>query len=709
MKYVYRFKEYDPSREEYYGTILALANGRIGVRGELELIPSRYGFFLAGVYDYTPIFYRELVNFPRVNGLYINIDSHPLDPTLCNGLDMVRTLDAYRGILETRIECMLGENKVSYESTRLVHRKYKNLVIQYSRITIDEPGRVLIESPIELDKTNPLVPENMSIKHYRVLSSKSLGDKILLDLETIDGKYRVTIASKTLVNGVPATITRKTRDKISIYHSVDDSTIEILRIASITSNRETSDPVEKAVRVLDEASAKGYGELLGEHSDAWREIWDDISFRIEGDPEAERKLLFYAFHLLQLVDEEQEYLMIPARGLHGIGYRGHVFWDTDLYTLPFYSLLAPWAARKILLYRYAMLDKARENARINGYSGAMYPWESCDDGVEATPKEIPLDVLGRNKIRIWTGEQEQHITADVAYAVHMYYEFTRDDEFMEKYGLEIIFETARFWASRVEYDEVKDKYVIRNIMGPDEYHPGVDNSFYTNILAKRNLELAVNYYGRALEKEAWARTVKRLEIGPGEVESWRHIAGNMYIPCRPDKLCEEFEGYFELEDIVLENKGYGITHPSGTVDVEKTRLVKQADVVAAMFFLASDFDKETITLNYEYYLPRTTHESSLSLPTYAGVAAIIGRIEDAWKLLSLALKTDLEDLYGNTRDGFHVAAAGGIWAALLLGFIGLRVREGSLEKIESILPDKWRRLEIKVNVGGKRHFIEAVP
>ncbi len=708
LKYVYHFKEYDLSREEYYGTILALANGRIGVRGELELIPSRYGFFLAGIYDYTPIFYRELVNFPRVNGLYVTIDSYPLDPTLCENLDMTRTLDAYRGVLETRIECLLGGNKVSYESTRLVHRKYKNIILQYSRITLSEPSRVLIESPIELDKTNPLVPENLSIKHYEILDIKSLKDKILVDLETLDRKYRVAIASKTIVNGNPVTITRRTSNQVSLHYGVNTSTIEILRITSIASNRETRSPVEKAVKVLDEVSSKGYGELLGEHSDAWRRIWDDINFVIEGDPETEKKLLFYAFHLLQLVDEEQEYLMIPARGLHGIGYRGHVFWDTDLYTLPFYSLLAPWAARKILLYRYAMLDRARENAKINGYRGAMYPWESCDDGVEATPKEIPLDVLGRNKIRIWTGEQEQHITADVAYAVHMYYEFTCDDKFMENYGLEIIFETARFWASRVEYDEVKDKYVIRNVMGPDEYHPNVDNSFYTNIFAKKNLELAVYYYHKALEREEWAHIIKRLEVRPSEVESWRHIAENMYIPCHLNKLCEEFEGYFELKDMVLENKGYGVTHPTRITNVEKTRLIKQADVIAAMFFLANEFDRETITSNYEYYLPRTTHESSLSLPTYAGVAAIIGRIEDAWKLLSLALQTDLEDLYGNTRDGFHVAAAGGIWAALLLGFIGLRIEKGRLKKVNPSLPNKWRKLKITVNVGGRKHFIEVV-
>ncbi len=708
MKHVYQFKEYDPGREEYYGTLLALANGRIGVRGELELVPSRYGFFLAGIYDYTPVFYRELVNFPRVNGVYVIIDSRPLDPSTCESLDMVRILDIYRGVLETRMECWFNGINLSYESTRLVHRRYKNIVLQYSRITLDRLANIIIEAPIELDKTNPLVPENISIKHYRLRSARKLGDKVLVDLETIDGKYRVAIASETLVNGAPLHTIRKTRDRVSSYHGLHGSKVEITRLISIASSRETRDPVGKAVRILDEALGKSYGELVREHSDEWKRIWDDIDFTVKGDPKAEKKLLFYAFHLLQLVDEEQEYLMIPARGLHGIGYRGHVFWDTDLYTIPFYSLLAPWAARKILLYRYAMLDKARENARLNGYQGAQYPWESCDDGVEATPKEIPLDVLGRKKIRIWTGEREQHITADIAYAVHLYYEFTRDEEFMANYGLEIIFETARFWASRVEYDDLKGKYVIRDVMGPDEYHPRVDNSFYTNVLAKKNLELAVQYYYRAIGEESWRNVVDRLGIRPAEVETWKHIADNMYIPCGLNGLCEEFEGYFELEDKLSDAKGYGIAHPADLESVEKTRLIKQADVIAAMFFLADEFDEEAMAVNYDYYLPRTTHESSLSLPTYAGVAALIGRAEEAWRLLSLALKTDLEDLYGNTREGFHVAAAGGIWAALLLGFLRLRVKEGSLKEIRPVLPPGWRGLKIALKIGGERRLVNVV-
>ncbi len=707
MKYTYRFREYDPSREEYYGTLFTLANGRIGVRGELELVPSRYGFFLAGVYDYTPVFYRELVNFPRVNGLYVTIGSKPFEPQLCGSLDMTRSLDAYRGVLETRINCVLNKDKIVYESTRFVHHRYKNLFVQYSKILLTQKNRVVIEAPLELDKTNPLVPENLSIKHYKVLGIEDSNDKIIVDMMTVDGKYRVAVASKTIISGEYDKTTRITSDRVSEYYGLDTRRVEIIRLVSITSSRETSNPVEKAIRVLDKALEKGYGELLGEHSDDWRRTWDKIGFSLEGDPEVENKLLFYAFHLLQLVDEEQEYLMIPARGLHGIGYRGHVFWDTDLYTLPFYALLYPEAAKKILLYRYAMLDKARENARLNGYRGAMYPWESCDDGVEATPKEIPLDVLGKNKIRIWTGEQEQHITADIALAVHIYYEYTRDDEFMGKYGLEIIFETARFWTSRVEFDESKEKYVIRNVMGPDEYHPGVDNSFYTNVLAKKNLELAINYYHSAILREDWSKVIRKLEVKPSEVELWKHIVENIYIPCRSDGLCEEFEGYFKLKDLVLENKGFGVTHPTSIVEVEKTRLIKQADVVAAMFFLR-EYGREVIEKNYEYYLPRTTHESSLSLPTYAGIAALIGRVEEAEKLLSLALETDLGDLYGNTRDGFHVAAAGGIWAAILLGFLRLNVKEGSLKSIKPLLPEKWRRLKITLNIGGKKHVVDVV-
>ncbi len=706
-EYEFVFKGFNPSREEYDGTILTLANGVIGVRGEIELYPSKYGFFASGIYDYTPIFYREIVNFPRVNGLYIKVNSKPILLANCDNLNLTRRLNISQGILYTSLECRFGKAELSYNSLRLVHRKRRNILLQHSRINLKNSEKLSIETPVELDKVNPLIPANIYIKHYEVVDMDIGGDYTSLLLKTIDNRYKVAIASKTIVLGHVEHVDKYAlTDKVVEVYDVDfkNMPIEVTRIVSISTSRETEDPLDKAVGELEKAVRDGRDLLVAEHISSWKSLWDNIKLRIDGDVEVEEKLLFYAFHLLQLVDDEQEYIMIPARGLHGLGYRGHVFWDTDIYTLPFYIAFTPEAARRILMYRYRILDKARLNARKNGYKGAQYPWESCDDGIEATPREIPLDVLGENRIRILTGDMEHHITADVAYAVHLYYEFTGDEEFLLNYGLEILFETARFWASRVEYDDDKKAYVIRNVMGPDEYHPSVDNSFYTNVMARKNLELAVKYYELALEKgNKWIDKVIEIGVTSEEVAYWRKIVNNIFIPCKNNGFCEEFEGYSNLRNMTTKTKGLGIVKVGEKfLELKDTQIIKQADVVAALFLLYDEFPKHVVEVNYKYYLPRTTHESSLSLPMYAGLAAKLGRIDEAYKLFKLALKTDLEDLYGNTSDGFHVATAGGLWTTLLLGFLGIKASSGKLVKIEPKLPEHWKSVELNISIGGRK-------
>lgn len=714
LSFTYR---YNRKHEEYLGTLLTLANGRIGIRGEIELAPSNYGLFVSGVYDYTPIFYRELVNFPRINSVVISIDELPLK--IEDSSSITRELDMFKGLLNTVV--FWRKPEITYRSTRVAHMKYKDLFLQHSVIEFKKNSsnkikHVEVENIIELDKNNMLEPPEITIKHYRVDKVFIDNGLIALKLSTLDRKYTVSIAVKDVVEPyydkeVYIRGDNYIRHKM-VFHDIsrDVDKVYLTRLAVVTSNIVYDDPFEESIKILESLCKKNYSELISEHVLVWKNIWDEISFKLDSVDEAiGEKLLFYAFHLIQLIDENLPYALVPARGLHGLGYRGHVFWDTDIYTLPFYTLLLPKYARKILLYRYYMLDKARENALRNGYRGAQYPWESSDDGEEATPKEIPLDHGWMKKIRIWTGEEEIHITADVAYAVDYYYNLTGDDEFMEKYGLEIIFETTRFWVSRVEYDEEKKAYVIKKVMGPDEYHPHVNNSFYTNLMAHYNIGLGIKYYSKAMAIDNWKRVVEKLGITVEEVSLWKDIVDKIYIPCT-NSLCEEFEGYFSLRDHTVDPKKCPGKECIGNLprntSIEETRLVKQADVVLAMYLLSNYFDIKTIEENYRYYMKRTTHESSLSLPIYAGVAARIGAIEEGYDLFKKALETDLGDLYGNTSQGIHVATAGGLWFTLLHGFLGVKVIDDKIV-LDPRLPSSWRNISLNIWFRGKKYRVAA--
>ncbi|WP_245612453.1 glycosyl hydrolase family 65 protein [Palaeococcus ferrophilus] len=419
------------------------------------------------------------------------------------------------------------------------------------------------------------------------------------------------------------------------------------------------------------------------------------AIKIEGDEEAERGMLFSIFHLIQSLPQDDN-ISLTARGIHGFGYRGHVFWDTEIYALPFFIFTMPEDARRMLVYRYNNLDAARENARLNGYGGAQFPWESADDGREATPPMVPLDMRGENVVRIYTGEEEHHITADIAYTVDLYYRITGDEEFMEKYGLEMIFETARFWASRVRYDEEKG-YVIERVIGPDEYHEHVNNSFFTNLMAKHNLQLGVKYFRESLERRAWRAVAEKLGIDEDEVQKWFDTAERIYLPPQVNGVYEEFDGYFDLTDYRVDPGDLGEARLPEDIrnNIGRTRLIKQADVIAAQFLLKDLFTLDTIRRNFDYYIIRTTHASSLSMPAYAIVASWLGEEALAYDYFIKCAYADLRNIYGNTQDGFHLATAGGVWQVLVRGFCGIDI-EGDSLKIEPHLPVKWSSVTLRL-------------
>jgi kojibiose phosphorylase len=369
--------------------------------------------------------------------------------------------------------------------------------------------------------------------------------------------------------------------------------------------------------------------------------------------------------------------------------------------LPFFIYTQPETAKSLLLYRYNTLNGARGNAILNGYKGAQFPWESTDSGLETTPK-WGKDYLG-NPVRIWTGDEEIHITADIPFAYWEYFRATNDEDFMFDYGAEIFFEAAKFWESRLEYNEEKDRYEINNVIGPDEFHEHVNNNAYTNYLASWNLQKAYEISNLLKQKDfvKYDRLCNNLGLSGKDFSNWKEISEKIFIPKFDDtELIEQFEDYFKLKDYIINDwdKNKMPLWPKGVEinKLDKTQLVKQADVIMLLLLLEDEFDSNTKKLNHNYYEKRTMHKSSLSPSMYSIMGLKVEDNHNAYEYFMKTVMTDLEDNQGNTEFGLHAASTGGSWQSIAYGFGGLSVDENGVLNLHPWIPEKWEKLSFKI-------------
>jgi trehalose/maltose hydrolase-like predicted phosphorylase len=435
---------------------------------------------------------------------------------------------------------------------------------------------------------------------------------------------------------------------------------------------------------LTELTDLGSHRLLLEHRSAWARRWRGASVEIEGDQEAELAVRFAIYHLLGSAAPESE-SAVGARGLTGVAYRGHVFWDTDVFVLPALAAVFPDAARTMLEYRVARLPAARDEARRQGYEGARFPWESADDGRDVTPSRF-TNTEGES-LPVRTGRCEEHIVADVAWAARHYASWTGDWEYLLRGpGRQLIDDTARYWASRIRVDS-EGRGHIEDVIGPDEYHEGVDDNAFTNVMARANLRWAIG-----IDQLQGARD-------PGEVSKWSDLAARLVDGYDPGTgLYRQFTGYDDLEPMLAED----VASPPIAADlllgrriVEASQLVKQADVLMLHHMVPEEVAPGSLVPNLDYYLPRTTHGSSLSPAIHASLLARAGRVEDALEWFRLASRLDLDDLTGTTAGGIHLATMGGLWQALAFGFMGLDVGRGGIG-LDPRLPAAWSSLTMSL-------------
>ncbi|MBK8024266.1 MAG: glycoside hydrolase family 65 protein [Chloroflexi bacterium] len=361
------------------------------------------------------------------------------------------------------------------------------------------------------------------------------------------------------------------------------------------------------------------------------------------------------------------------------------------------------------MYRYHRLAGARTNAQINGFEGAMFPWESTDTGEETTPKWSDPQPDG-SLIRIWTGDSEQHISTDIAYAVWRFWQWTGDDTWFRQYGAELLLDTAVFWGSRVE--NKNDRYEISQQIGPDEYHENVDNSVFTNRMVVWHLETAL----RALDwlsvyaPADFDRLVAALDLRPERLTKWRDVIGRMYMPFDEEKQIHvQFPGFFDMEYIPVPNyqpRTSSVQAILGHARTIQSQVIKQADVVMLMALIGDSLAPRHVLINnWNTYYPRCDHGSSLSPATHARVAARLGLIDVAYEQFYHAAHIDLHDNKGNVRDGIHAAACGGVWQAVVFGFAGLHIDASGELALRPALPEHWKRVTFSVNYRGEERTL----
>jgi trehalose/maltose hydrolase-like predicted phosphorylase len=487
------------------------------------------------------------------------------------------------------------------------------------------------------------------------------------------------------------------------WRSVAGQVAELDRLVAVArADAPEDDPAAPASAALERSRALGWRAVLAAHEAAWEAHWDVSDIVVEGDDELQQALRFAVYHLTIAANPEDERVSIGARGLTGDAYLGHVFWDTEIYLLPFYTAVWPEAARALLMYRFHTLPAARAKAAHNGYRGALYAWESADTGEETTPERV----VGPDGtfVDILCGRMEQHVTADIAYAVWQYWRVTGDEEFFVEAGAEILLETARFWASRA-VAEPDGRRHIRHVIGPDEYHEDVDDNAFTNVMARWNIARALE--AMDLLREKWpdrtAALWEKLALSDHELADWRDAVDRLVTGLDPATgLYEQFAGYHKLEPIDLSlyaTRTVPIDVVIGRERTQRSQAVKQADVVALIALVPEAFPGAMAETNFKFYEPRCAHGSSLSAGMHAMVAARLGHVEVALRYLHETATADL-DFNPNSAGGVRIAGLGGLWQAVMLGFAGVDLRGDALG-IAPRLPPQWRSLSFHVRWKGR--------
>ena len=708
---------YDSLRESSVESRFAISNGFLGVRGARSttrggrwVVPART--YVAGLFDTSGANHATRGLIPAADWLRVRI-LLPGGPLLHHPGDV----SSHRMTLDMRRGALLSEGRHLKAPDLGLHGKTSRLVSLSDRAI----GLQLIRLEIEYGELDMTLEASFEGTDLGLVVDRLGHDLGLWHTQHSGKRLAIATMARLQVDGrdIPPTALGALKSSWT-WKSRPGQVVCFQRcVAIVRGDTNGPDPARQALERLNRAKDLGWPGVAAAHEAAWISRWQCSDVVVDGDADAQLALRFALYHLNSAANPADERVSIGARALTGEDYHGHVFWDTEIFLLPFYTLTWPEAARALLMYRFHTLDGARAKAAGMGWRGALYAWESADTGAEMTPEQV----IGpdRRVIDVLCGKQEQHISADVAYAVWQYWQATGDESFLLDAGAEILFETARFWSSRA-LPEADGRCHIRGVIGPDEYHEQIDDNAYTNVMARWNILRALDVAAllRTRWPARWASLASRLDLTDDGLMAWLHVAETMATGLDPATgLFEQFAGYFALEDIDLVNYA-GRTVPMDVVlgheRAQKSQIVKQADVVALLGLLPQEFIGDTKVANFRYYEPRCSHGSSLSPAMHGLVAARLGDTEMALRYFRQTAAIDLADTHVVTDGGVHIAALGGIWMLVVWGFAGLSLRNDGLA-IDPRLPAgwrnltfraQWRRRSLRISIDAGKQTVEAI-
>lgn len=706
---------FSPNSQHHKETIFTIGNGYLATRGAFEegYPNERRATFVHGVFDDVPISFTELANAPDWLPLHIYLNGERFSLTEGVTQEFDRHLDLRTGILTRTVRWI----SPSGHAATLTFERFASLADEHllgirCQILPDFDGQVEIRAALNGNTDNEGITHWQWVEQALDISGHSEQVVHLLNRTRKSG-IDLALAMR-LICEQPGHVDYWDVQSIPTLRAVFEArrgeVIGVTKIVGIATSRDTESPVSVAkMHVVQQA---GWDEMVEAHKQAWEEEWKRVDIVIEGDDEAQIAVRFSLFQLLIAAPRHDNRVNIGAKTLSGFGYRGHAFWDTEIYMLPFFTYTSPHIARNLLDYRFLTLNAARAKAREAGLEGAWYAWESAATGEEVTPTWVP-DFKDKKKLaRVWTGDLAIHISADVAYGVHQYWQVTGDEDWFIEHGAEIILETARFYVSRAEWDPEKNHFSYTDVIGPDEYHDHVNNNAYTNRLAQWNIRMALDILDWLKKKhpQKAEALITALDLNEVHLERWREVAGKIELNVQADGLIEQFDGFFDLTDVNLEEyepRTQSMHEIFGIEAANEYQAIKQPDVIILMYLLQDEFEHEDLRVNYEYYTPRTDHTygSSLGPSIQAIVACRMDAEEDAYEHFIRAARADLRDVRGNAGDGIHAASAGGIWQAVVFGFGGLRLHH-DVWTTRPRLPKHWKSLSFRFLHRGRQHIVQ---
>ncbi|HVS92951.1 MAG TPA: glycoside hydrolase family 65 protein [Mucilaginibacter sp.] len=705
---------FKPELNKISESIFSLGNGRMGQRANFEEAYSGdtlQGNYVAGVYypDKTrvgwwkngyPEYFAKVINAANWIGIDIVIGNEQLDLAKCQVNAFRRELNMKEGYLKRTFRAKTaGGVEVEVEAVRFCSiADDETGAIKYTLTPVNYSGPLTITPFIDGDVVNK--DSNYDEKFWDEVEKECWSDGGYVQLRTKKTGFEVatgqkfTISDKGEIKGVEK---EKYIGSVVTLNAVEGQPITLIKYAAnISSQNYPADALSEVLRTtLKTISEKGFDKMLAEQAAAWEKKWLRNDIIIEGDVAAQQGIRFNIFQLNQTYTGEDDRLNIGPKGFTGEKYGGSTYWDTEAYCVPFYLATAEQkVTRNLLLYRYKQLGKAIENAQLLGFKdgAALYPMVTMDGAECHNEWEITFEEVHRN--------------GAIAYAIFNYVRYTGDEQYLADYGLEVLIAIARFWAQRVNWSGEKQQYVMLGVTGPNEYENNVNNNWYTNTIACWCMQYAMDVAEKvkAGNLQKYQVVVDKVNFDEaGETAKFREIVEKMYFPYNEklDVFMQQ-DGYMDKDQILVKDLPASerpLNQKWSWDRILRSCYIKQADVLQGLYFFEDKYDTETIRRNYDFYEPRTVHESSLSPCVHAVIAAKLGDEARAYEFYLRTSRLDLDDYNNDTEDGCHITSMAGTWMAVVQGFGGMRVKDGKLS-FNPFLPAQWQSFSFHIGFRG---------